>query len=383
MDTNNNPQTTAPTSFSLANMAYIPMPLGSIRIGHSMRMADGREVPISNDEFRITQPIRDKDGHWVAAPLDEQLRKALPLDESGLAPKLRVIPIKLVSDDPSLSVRARYEAFNAQGRSICSSNGNGYALRDTGTGSRTEVQCNGCDQCSFARVDGHSCRLFGRITVQIEGQQNPIGTYVLRTGSINTLRTVETNLRAYHALFGGRLRGVPFNLVLRPMQNIQSDWKLFYVVDLELGVASLQDALRQAKDTADATQGLDFAAMTRVLLDGRNRSESDDLSSLTDGIDLSEFYPASAFTATYQATRTQADGEGAPDTTTDSSSQGCTVTVLHQRDARTRKAELSGAAGAVLADFDLPATTPSAPVDEFSFLDPANGADVCVMSGRL
>lgn len=384
MDQSTTTPGTTSSPFSMTNMAYLAMPLGAIRIGHTIVKADGSEVPVSNDEFRITQPLRDRtDGHWLSDTLDGKLRSELPRAENGLTPKLKVIPIKFVSNDPSLAIRARFEAFSQNGRSICASNGNGWASRETGVGGRTEVQCNGCDRCEFAQAAGNSCRLFGRVSVQIEGQTSPLGTYVLRTGSINTLRTLETNLRAYHALFGGRLRGVPFNLTLRPMQTKQSAWETFYVVDLDLRAVSLQEALKLAKDAADSDVDLNFDGLNAVLRAGQDNGGAYDLSAMTDGVDLAEFYPASAFTSTYQATKvTQdsgapADAPGAPQT--------ATVTVLRQRTspAQARTVDSQGGDGALIEDFDLPPESANKPVDEFAFMATHVGSDVTAMTASL
>ncbi len=107
--------------------------------------------------------------------------------------------------------------------------------------------------------------------VSISRSRGRLNNYIFRSTSINTLRNLEARLARFWALFGGRLRGVPFRLVLRSRTTLGSKWSRFYFVDLELrqGV-SLIDAKRLADEEARAmvASGLDFVAWEEIIRTG-------------------------------------------------------------------------------------------------------------------
>lgn len=285
--------------FSMAGLAYTPMPLGAIRIGHAIALPGGGSMPIRDDEFRITQPMRGEDGGWLADPLDAALREKSQQVESTASAKLRQIPIRLHVNDPSLTVRSRFEAFdNTTRRTVCASNGGGVAKRWTGTTGTTDVACVGSDRCEFANSGSAQCKFFGRIAVQIQGQDGELGTYVMRTSSVNTLRTFEAKLWQFWSVLGRKLRGVPFVMKLRSAQTELSNWSTFHFVDLELDGVKLGQAkaAATAQGAADERDGLDIADLEKTMHEGlRNGGYLADTAE--DGVDLSEFLDASKFTA--------------------------------------------------------------------------------------
>lgn len=99
----------------LKGLALIPPVIGRISIGKVVEK-NGKRLPEKDDEFTITSQVQNRDG-WVNHPLDEQLRK----DKNT---KLRSIPVRLLFDDPDLSLRANYTMFDrATGRPLCVGNG--------------------------------------------------------------------------------------------------------------------------------------------------------------------------------------------------------------------------------------------------------------------
>ncbi len=292
------------TAYSMVGMAYVPMPLGAIRIGHTITLPSGQLELVRDDEFKITLPLREADGSWLPDPLNAKLRHD-DAPEGDAAPyrKLREIPIKIHVNDPSLVVRSRLEAFDVQSRrTVCASNGGGSAKRWSGVTGTTDVECVGCDRCSFANSGAVECKFFGRIAVQIEGQEGELGTYVMRTSSYNTLRTFEAKLWQFWAILGQKLRGVPFVMKLRAAQSELSNWGTFYFVDLELNNATLAQAIGKAREQAktDLDCGFDILALQEAMTAGI-RNGGFLANAADDGVDLSEFISASSFTATLNA----------------------------------------------------------------------------------
>ena len=303
----------AKPAYSMHGLAYVPMPLGAIRIGHAITLPSGGVELVRDDEFKITQPLRQDDGSWLVDPLDGKLRQAdTSTTESTAQRKLREIPIRIHVNDPSLVVQSKLEAFDVTTRrTVCASNGSGRAKRWSGATGTVEVACEGCDRCSFALSGAVECKFFGRIAVQIDGQEGELGTYVMRTTSYNTLKTFEAKLWQFWSVLGGKLRGIPFVMKLRAAQTELSNWTTFYFVDLELNKATLVEAARagqkQAKDDIDC--GFNIAGLQLTMIEGlRNGGYLPNAAE--DGVDLNEFISAAKFTATLQASH-RGSGAGA------------------------------------------------------------------------
>jgi hypothetical protein len=278
---NENAETQAPGTpkaeahYSMAGLLYTPVELGTIRIG-AMREVRGRNVPVKHDHFSITTLVR-RDGQWINHVLQEQLQAAIK-DQDAVPVaerKLRSIPVRVQFDDPSLTMRSRLEAFDTNlKRPVCASSGKGVANRLLRSGEDTtqkEVTCEGPEACAFARSEGISCKFFGRVSLQIEGQGDQENAFLFRSTSFNTLRNLEARLWRYWAILGRRLSGVPFNLVLRTRTTAGSKWTPLFFLDLQLkeGV-SLAQAAKMAKEHADANQGagLDVAGYEAVIAQG-------------------------------------------------------------------------------------------------------------------
>ena len=292
------------TPYSMRGLTYTAMPLGAIRLGHAIDLPSGQKELIRADEFRVTQPLREKDGTWIADEIDAKLRersKKMQRSTGSAQAKLQAIPVRMHVNDPSLIVQSGLEAFDlVTKRSVCVSSGAGTAKRWSGSTGTTDVECVGCDRCTFANSGSVACKFLGRISVQIEGQDSDLGTYILRTGSFNTIKTFEAKLRQYNALFGA-LRGLPFVMKLREAQTELSGWSSFFMVDLELDNVSFKEAAKLVKETAeeDARSGLNFELLAQVMHDGLLNGGYI-ANSAEDGVDLSEFLDSSKTMASAQ-----------------------------------------------------------------------------------
>lgn len=57
-------------------------------------------------------------------------------------------------------------------------------------------------------VHNRECKPYGRLYVVI-GDQDELGTFVLRTTSYNSIRTLAARMRNFHAVSGGLLACMP------------------------------------------------------------------------------------------------------------------------------------------------------------------------------
>ena len=242
----------------IKGLALTPPVIGRISIGRVVEK-NGKRLPEKDDEFTITSQLQHKDG-WITHPLDETLR-------GGSGSKLRTIPIKLLFDDPDLNLRANYTLFNRQtGRPACVGNGE-TCRRVTATGVQT-FDCQTPDACELAQ--GRDCKPYGRLNVRI-GDDDELGTFILRTTGFNTIRTMFARMKYLHALSGGLLASLPLELRLRGKSTAQSHRAPIYYVDLTVrsGI-KLREAVDQARTerAALSSDGIDQTALDDVAREG-------------------------------------------------------------------------------------------------------------------
>ncbi len=92
------------------------------------------------------------------------------------------------------------------------------------------LPCPGPDACAFAQC---GCKAYGRLNVVVgEGDDDVLGSLVLRTTSYNTIRTSAARLAYSHAVSGGRLACMPLELRLRRKSTVMSFGTPIYYVDL-------------------------------------------------------------------------------------------------------------------------------------------------------
>ena len=268
----------------LKGLALTPPVIGRISIGKVVEK-NGKRLPEKDDEFTITSQVQSRDG-WINHPLDEQLRK-----EKNA--KLRSIPVRLLFDDPDLSLRANYTMFDrATGRPLCVGNGE-TCKRATASGMQS-YPCPSPAACALA-VGGH-CKPYGRLNVRIEVEGcagDELGSFVLRTTGFNSIRTISARLRYFHALSGGLLSTLPLELRLRGKSTTLSHRTPIYYVDLTLrGDSTLADAIGTARLAWDAREaaGVNQAALDEAARVGFALGEFEE--SDEDGAAVvEEFYP--------------------------------------------------------------------------------------------
>lgn len=299
----------------LKGLALTPPVVGRISIGRIVERG-GKRLPEKDDEFTLTTQVQTREG-WRLHPLDGQLRRAQAGNKSkdhagGKAEttvgtkartkagttteaevphgrvKLRSIPVRLLFDDPDLNLRASYCLFDrSTGRPQCVGDGQ-TCRRATVTGMQT-LECRAPEACELA---DRGCKPFGRLNVRI-GDEEELSSFVFRTTGFNSIRTLATRLKYFHAVSGGNLSTLPLELRLRGKSTQQSHGSPIYYVDLTIRKGSnLKEAIFEARGEALAKQeagfsqaDLDGAARAGLALGAFEESQEEG------GEIVEEFYP--------------------------------------------------------------------------------------------
>lgn len=266
----------------LKGLAITPPVVGRISIGRVIER-NGKRLPEKDDQFTLTSQVQGRDG-WLLHPLDEKLRK------EAEGQKLRSIPVRLLFNDPGLNLRADYSLFDrVTGRPICV--GNGETCRRTGKEGTASLPCPGPDTCSFAK---EACKAYARLNVVVgDGDDDALGSFVLRTTSYNTIRTLAARLAYFSAVSGGRLACLPLELKLRGKSTTQSHRAPIYYVDLVVrsGI-TLEQAITQAKELDEQRRGSGFdqSALDEAARQGFGNGVFEELDDDVSAV-VEEFFP--------------------------------------------------------------------------------------------
>lgn len=266
----------------LKGLAITPPVIGRISIGRVVER-NGKRLPEKDDQFTLTSQVQNRDG-WVLHPLDEQLRQAAE------GQKLRSIPARMLFDDPALNLRADYSLFDRNtGRPRCV--GNGETCRRMEKEGVVQHPCPGPDTCPFAMGD---CKAYARLNVVVgDGEDDALGSFVLRTTSFNTIRTLAARLQYFSALSGGRLACIPLELKLRGKSTTMSHRSAIFYVDLVVRTGlTLEEAIAEAiqKDEARRAVGMDQAALDEAARRGFANGAFEELAEDVPAL-VEEFYP--------------------------------------------------------------------------------------------
>ncbi|MFM0131239.1 recombination directionality factor [Paraburkholderia sediminicola] len=231
----------------LKGLSITPPILGRITIGRIVEKS-GKRLPEKDDQFTLTTQVQNREG-WLLHPLNESLRKAT----TG---KLRSIPVRMLFNDPDLNLRAEYSLFDRKtGRPLCV--GNGETCKRVTDGGITTMDCPTPDACAFGEAGG--CKPYGRLNVTI-GDEDELGSFIFRTTSYNSIRTLSARLQYFSAVSGGLLACLPLELKLRGKSTTQSYRSAIYYVDLGVRAgSSLQEAITQARELNASRREAGFA----------------------------------------------------------------------------------------------------------------------------
>lgn len=264
----------------IKGLVITPPILGRISIGRLIEK-NGKRLPEKDDQFTVTTQIQSQDG-WIPHPVDSKLRSN---SNNG---KLRSIPVRLLFNDPDLNLRADYCLFDRRtGRAICVGDGE-RCQRQTASGTQ-QMPCPSPESCDIGK--GGNCKLFGRLYVLI-GEDDEIGTFIFRTTSYNSIRTLAARMLYYQAVSGDKLACLPFELKLRGKSTTQSFRSAIYYVDLAIPESmSLSKAIQSAIDLHQVRvdSGYNQAALDLTALSGFTNSAIDLTENDLPGI-VDEFY---------------------------------------------------------------------------------------------
>ncbi|MFB5148013.1 phage capsid protein [Burkholderia orbicola] len=267
----------------LKGLAITPPVVGRISIGRVVEK-NGKRLPEKDDQFTLTTQIQQR-GEWMLHPLNETLRKAA----SG---KLRAIPVRLLFNDPDLNLRADYSLFDRDtGRPVCV--GNGETCRRVGDAGIESLPCPSPDGCAFAQQGG--CKPYARLNVVV-GDEDEMGSFIFRTTSYNSIRTLAARLHYFRAVSGDMLASLALELRLRGKSTTQSYRSAIYYVDLGVRSGStLEDTLVQARelDARRRAAGFDQAALEAAARLGFANGAFEDSPDERAAV-AAEFYPESA-----------------------------------------------------------------------------------------
>lgn len=270
----------------LKGLAITPPVVGRISIGRVVER-NGKRLPEKDDQFTLTSQVQNREG-WVLHPLDEALRK----DAGG---KLRAIPVRLLFNDPALNLRADYSLFDrTTGRPVCV--GNGESCRRMTQSGMESLPCPGPQECAFSNGE---CKAYARLNVLIgDGEEDALGSFVLRTTSFNTIRTLAARMAYYSALSGGQLASLPLELKLRGKSTTMSYRAPIYYVDLVLRTGfTLETAIAEARERAvrRTEAGIDLVAMEAAARQGFANGAFEDLEEDVPAV-VEEFFPEATVT---------------------------------------------------------------------------------------
>ena len=263
----------------LKGFAITPPVVGRISIGRVVER-NGMRLPEKDDQFTLTSQVQNRDG-WLLHPLDETLRQ-----QAG--GKLRSLPVRLLFNDPSLNLRADFNLFDrTNGRPVCV--GNGESCRRVGQGGIETLPCPGPEGCRFAEGQ---CKPYARFNVRI-GDEDEIGTFVLRTTSFNTIRTLAARLQYFQAASGGLLACLPLELKLRGKSTTQSHRTPIFYVDLVVRSGmTMEQAITEARrlDGERQQAGFDQAALDEAARQGFANGAFEELEEDVPAV-VEEFFP--------------------------------------------------------------------------------------------
>lgn len=266
----------------IKGLAITPPVIGRISIGHIVER-NGKRLPEKDDFFTITTQVQNREG-WLNHPLQTKLA------EGTANGKLRAIPVKLLFNSPDLNLRAQYSLFDrSTGRPACVGDGQ-TAKRVTEQGIQ-EQPCPSPDGCEYGKSGG--CKLFGRLNVQIEGQDDDLGSFIFRTTGYNSVRTLAARLEYLNAISGGNAKQLPLMLRLRAKSTTLSRGTPVYYADLTLRDGdslteavcfARAEAIRQGEAGIETDQ-LEEAAR-QALANGSFEESEDEAPAIVE-----EFYP--------------------------------------------------------------------------------------------
>lgn len=221
--------------------------VGKIKIGGKGKKVTSKKgaqfrVPEKYDHFVITTNFKDPrtDDFVVDLGLMRRIGQQTGQDPANL----RSIPITLLFDDPDLNFQVRFSCYTGA-RLWCVGDG-AKAVRLKANGQREAVQCP-CERVLPGYQGQEKCKVFGRLSVILEGAERIGGVWVFRTTSWNTARNILSSMLLIKQITGGILSGLPLVLTIQPKHVVLANGQgqTVYVVNVEYP-GSIEQITRRA-----------------------------------------------------------------------------------------------------------------------------------------
>lgn len=266
---------------AIKGVTITPPVIGRIMMGHTEVRAGGKCIPQKDDHFTVTTLVQKDDRSWESHPINGQLLPEVSAPSQGKAKaaqgagqqKLVSIPVRLAFNNPRLNLHSSYSCFDPKtGRMLCTSDGES-ARRASDDGVATVV-CPRPEGCEFAQRN--RCKNMSRLYIQIEGQDDELGLFILRSTSWNSLTAISARLAMLHGLTGGRLAGMPMTLQLKQKSTTMSYRQPIYFADLVFRQGmSMADTIQTTREfqKARAQCGLSQEGLEQALLLGLANSD--------------------------------------------------------------------------------------------------------------
>ena len=238
---------------NLENIPTRPFVEGIIRIATQPR-ADGEKASFNGSMEVLSRHHQERTEDTLKAPrmahhsIGEKLMNEHANEK---ATKLVEIPIRMFFSKAENALTAAYQAYDAHGKPACRGNGDTAKRQtygqDPAVSAVIDVPCSGPATCELVLGGKVRCQRQVCMTVQIEGQDNPLSTFEVRSSSYNTYKTLKGQLHLIEKRFGG-LRHVPLKLQTWQTSNQASDYETFDAFKLALGTPREIDAMKIAKE---------------------------------------------------------------------------------------------------------------------------------------
>lgn len=280
---------------NLSTIPVTPHAIGFIKVACDDDPMFGE--PRTRPEFLITKREHDPaatspDGSKPPRLAAHPLQAELASQEGSDAPAVKEIPIRLYFNKPENAITIRYQAYAVPGNApVCSGDGKN-ARRAVRAGDDTltmqDMPCPGPERCQLVEQNHARCARQVRMAVQVQGQDDPLSVFEVRSSSLNTYRALKAQLQLIYRRFGG-LRHVPLKLALWQASNEASGFQAFSLMRLQLDAASEVQAMQHA---AKARQELKDAGIEDDVdgIVGGDDEEAVAVASPLDFQAVSEFY---------------------------------------------------------------------------------------------
>lgn len=223
---------------NLSTIENTPFVQGVIHVKSSVDPLTGEIKTF--DEFEVLDRFHEKTPERVLMnqpplfakhPIHDRLLKS-----GAKSDGIQSIPIRLFFDKTDAALQIGYRAYcKDSGKPLCSGNGKDamrLVLAADGTETLSEQACPGSDTCPFANKGSVNCYRQVKMAVQIDGQEDELSIFEVRSTSINTYRALRAQLGLIERRLKG-LRHVPLVLKLWKRSNALSNFEGFHCMRVE------------------------------------------------------------------------------------------------------------------------------------------------------